>query len=108
MLQLPCTFQDNIMKINSLNLEGFADTPELALLECIKSTPYFLSLKNAQVVNFKDHRGRDFIFLEVQFTNLVYEAIMDIEPVPKVSVKSKQLKSFIIDPTSEEVVKLGY
>ena len=108
MLQLPCTFEDKIMKISALNLEGSAETAELALIECIKSTAYFTSLKNANVINFKDHRGRDFIFLEVQFTNLVYEAIMDIEPLPSTAVKSKQLKSFITEPTAEETIKFGY
>ena len=107
-MQIPCTFEDKVMKISALNLEGFAETAELALLECIKSTPYFVNLKSAHIVNFKDHRGRDFIFLEVQFTNLIYEAIMDLEPLPAIAAKRKQLKSFIIEPTSEEIVKLGY
>lgn len=108
-IQIPCEYEDKVFTIKCLKLSASGDTAEKALLECIKSTPYYTGLKSAKVIQFRDFRGRDFTILEVAFSNTVYDGIVENEPFP-METKRKQLKAnnSIVEPTPEEIVKLGF
>jgi hypothetical protein len=107
-ISIPCTFKDEVLTIKGLKLKANGDTPEKAYLECIKNTPYFTGMKMGKIISFEDFKGRDFMHIEVPFSNTVYEAIVDLEPFPDNSLKKKPMKSFLVEATAEETLKLGY
>lgn len=107
-IQIPCSYENNILIIKGLKLTANGETAEKAFLECIKNTVYYTSMKTSKIVNFTDFKGRDFMHLEVPFTNTVYEAITEIEPFPSNEIKKKQLKSFLTEPSAEDTLKFGY
>ena len=101
-IQIPCIFQNKVLTIKALHLQGTGESPEEALLECLKHTSYYAAFKHAKIIQGSH------MYITIPYNQDIYNAILDIEPLPGTLVKTKQFKSFLEEPTPEQILKLGY
>lgn len=106
-ISIPCTFENKTLTIKALGLHGKGDTPDQALLECIKNTNLYTPLMLSKFKSFTDFRGRDFRSLEVPFHSTILETIHEIQPTPEDRKKIRK-SNHLYEPTAEETLKLGY
>lgn len=105
-LSIPCQFEEGILTIKALNFKSAGDTPDQAILECIKGTPMYASLISCEFISFTDFRGRTFMHLEVPFDAAILKRINDIEPLP--TEAKRKHKSLITDVSPEEALNFAY
>lgn len=106
-ISIPCTFENRLLTIKGLDLQGRGDSPDQALLECIKGTNLYTPLMLCKFKSFTDFRGRDFRSLEVPFDSIILEKINEVEPTPETKKKIKK-SNHLIEASPEEILKLGY
>jgi len=106
MISIPCAFENNILKVNGLGFKAEGDSPEQALLVCIKNTPYYNPLILATFTKFKNHRGREFMHLETIYDESIIKLINEVEPYPP--EKPNKLKQKIETSTAQEVIDYAY
>lgn len=107
MISIPCEYSNNILTIKSLGFKGKGNSPDEAILECIKNSVYYVPFLLSKFKTYTDHRHIDRMHLEVPFDSLIYDKITQIEPLPG-DTRIKKSKSSIILPTDEQILKLGY
>lgn len=105
-IAIPCKYENNILKVKSLGFEAKGNSPDQALLTCIKETPLYIPLMLAKFRIQTDSLGRKFQYLEVPFDNLILKRISELEPT--VEEKKKKIASSVETPTSEEILKWGF
>lgn len=106
-ISIPCTFDGKTLIIKGLDLQGKGDSPDQALLECIKNTNLYSPLMLSKFKSFTDFRGRDFRALEVPFDSAIMDKINEVEPTPETKKKIKR-SNHLIEASPEEIIKLGY
>lgn len=105
-MSIPCEFKNGVLTVSSLNFEGKGETPDQAILECIKDTPFYALLIACEFKSFTDFRGREFMHLEVPFDAAIIKRITEFEPYPN-EAKRKH-KSLITDVSAEDILKYAY
>lgn len=107
-ISIPVEYINKTLTIKALGFKSKGDSPDQALLECIKSTPLYIHLMLAKFVSFTDHRGRKFSHMEVPFSTELLTKINETEPYPKDKKKEIAAKSHLAEITPEDVLKWGY
>lgn len=105
-ISIPCTFENKVLIVKGLGLEGKGDSPDQALLECIKNTNLYIPLMLCKFKLFTDFRGRDFRHIEVPFNTIIMDKISELEPLP--GDRRIKKSSHLYEPTNEEILTLGY
>lgn len=105
-ISIPCEYSNKTLVIKALGFKAKGDSPDQALLECIKNTVYYTPFILAKFKSYTDFRRRECMHLEVTFDSLIYDKLMQSEPVHV--DKLKKTKSSIAEPTPEQMVKLGF
>ena len=105
-IQIPCTYENETLRINALNLEGQGWPKEDALFNAIKSGKNLTEhLLLAQLKEVYSVRKDGALIIEVPYSDTLWKAIMKNEPLPKDAAKKK---SFIEEPTAEETILMGF
>lgn len=105
-ISIPCTYENKTLTVKSLRLQGKGETPEQALIECIKNTPLYMSLVSAKFKSWIDFRHRSFMHLEIPYDAAIMKKINDLEPTCDEKKNSKVNK--VIEPTQEEIFRFGF
>jgi hypothetical protein len=105
-ISIPCSYEDRILTVKGLKLSAKGDSPDQALLECIKNTPLYMPMMLAKFVSFTDFRKRTFMQIEVPFHATILKKINEVEPYPE-STRIKS-KSVLVEPSHEEKLKFGF
>lgn len=105
-ISIPCTFEDNVLTVKALNFKATGETPDQAILECIKSTPLYAPLVLCEFKSFTDFRGREFMHLEVPYEASIIKKMTDIEPYP--NEKNRKHRSLVTDVSAEDMLKYAY
>lgn len=104
-MNIPCNFENNTLNINCLGFKAKGNSPDEALLECIKNTALYLPLLLSKFKSHTDHRGRTFTSLEVPFNDIILKKINEVEPYPETA--KRKSKGLLAEATPEEILKLG-
>lgn len=107
-ISIPCTYENKVLTVKALGFEAKGDSPDQALLECIKSTPLYIPLMLAKFKSFTDHNHRSFQQFEVPFDNAILKKINEVEPYPEEKTIKKKSKSVLSETSAEDVIKYGY
>ena len=106
-ISIPVKFQNKLLSIKALKLSGKGETQEVALLSAIKSTSMYSYLCDGEFETTLDKMNNDNVALIIPFNDMVLREIFKIEPLPE-DKKVKKSFGLIVDPSSEETLKLGY
>ena len=105
-ISIPCKYTNRVLTIKALGFKAEGDSPEQALLECIKNTALYIPLILAKFSSFTSWRGHKHLQIEVPYHSSIYDKIQEVENFPN-EAKKKAAKTFISDPSAAEILKYG-
>lgn len=105
-IYIPCKFENQTLTVKSLGFQAEGKSADEALLSCIKGTTLYAPLAIAKFKEFTDHRNRVFQGFEVLHDDKIMKKIAEVEPT--VEDKKRKSKSSLIEPDSEDILRLGY
>lgn len=103
MMSIPCTFENNTLRIKALRIEASGNNPEEALMKAIKSVPELY----AELCLGKVEQDRHWFFITVPHSKKLYDRLLEIEPLPQDKPKVKKTGA-LKEAESDEVIKYGY
>lgn len=103
-MQLPCTYENEVLTIKCLNLSATAWPLEEAFALVVKNTPEFYASLSLGTI----HKENGRCFIVVPKSDKLYNKILELEPLPEDQDKKKKQNSLLKDVSPEEVLKFGY
>jgi len=106
-ISIPCKYVNRVLTIKALGFKAEGDSPEQALLECIKNTALYVPLILAKFSSFTNWRGHKHLQIEVPYHSGIYDKMQEVEPFLN-EAKKKAAQTFISEPSAAETLKYGW
>ena len=104
---IPCSFKNQVLTVPALGFKAKGDSPEEALLECIKHTSLYIPLILAKFNCLVDAKRQISLQLEVPFHAAIYTKLQEIEGFTD-TLKKKMNNSLIVEAAPADILKYGY